>query len=312
MAYPRVDDLKVVFMKPWNDEELMKRKVRGPSYAIRPFPTLTIEPWMVSKRWFRCAAKAWMGAQSFDRQVAHEPTFPKTVSEEFLEDLCGLFFEYGRSVSLDSYMYFGDDEDDRFMDMDHCRSLRHVRIVTDESIFEPLDASTKFPWEEQYTDEELVAVLEQNGLGALRGLKSIDFVPRSSTCTNTPDKKAVFEANLQRLLEVARDLVSQPVEAWVVEQNLKDTDLYWNSDVRYGSASAKDRNMKPDELDDFSTWAQLLSIVAALVVFHATYCVLVYFFLSWEVVVVLALVMALFKISDHIVSQWFVSCADEQ
>lgn len=105
-------------------------------------------------------------------------------------------------------MYFGDDEDDRFEDMNHCRSLKHVRIVTDESIFEPLDASAKYPWKQQYTDKKLVAMLERNGLGALRGLRSIDIVPRSSTCTNTPEKKAVFEANLQRLLEVARERIA--------------------------------------------------------------------------------------------------------
>jgi hypothetical protein len=203
-AYPQCDNLKINFKKTWDLDEQYKRRRKGPNYVRRAFPSLKVETWMVSRRFFRAAAEAWMSAQAFHQQVLGSDDF--TISEAFLLQDNKLFFEFGRHavVKIENF------RDDILPAVARCQNLRSLKLLVNEDLFEPLDRYVKIPWEEGITDDELSRVLSQSDVLALRKLESIprldhvDFDVTRSHFLNSSAKCETFTENLRRLLDLGR------------------------------------------------------------------------------------------------------------
>lgn len=69
-ACPRKRRLNFVFKEDWDRDEHYDRMSQAPQYMPRAFPSLKVTEWMVSKRFFRAAAKAWRGPRPFTRKPA--------------------------------------------------------------------------------------------------------------------------------------------------------------------------------------------------------------------------------------------------
>ena len=60
LAYPRIEGFRVMQTKDWDVIEL-KRGLADPNYVARPKPKITVSAFLVSKQFFRTAAKAYVG-----------------------------------------------------------------------------------------------------------------------------------------------------------------------------------------------------------------------------------------------------------
>ena len=63
--YPEQTGLRIIFKRHFDKEQVDHRKRIGASYSPLEFPSLKVDEWLVSKRYFLAAARAWMDAQSF-------------------------------------------------------------------------------------------------------------------------------------------------------------------------------------------------------------------------------------------------------
>ena len=222
-AYPRVDDLKIAFKNTWDLDEQYNRRRKGPSYVQRAFPTLKVEAWLVSKRFFRAAAKAWMNAQTFHEKVRGTDIF--TISEAFLIDNNKLFYEFGRCAVVKIFNF----ADDLLPAFARCQSLMHLKILVDEDLFEPLERHAKLPWEEAFTDDEISGVLNHRDLAGFHALESlprldgIKFEVAASRFLNSSSKRETFTNNFNLLLEWARQSKSKSLEVPSIVGGTHDT-----------------------------------------------------------------------------------------
>lgn len=210
-AYPQEDDLKIIFKNTWDLGEQYNRKREGPSYVRQAFPSLKVDEWMVSKRFFKAAAKAWISAQTFHEKARGSEVF--TISEAFLAQDNKLFCEFGRQAVTKI-----EDLKDLFLPaIALCQNLKHLKLLVDEEFFEPLDRHAKLPWEEAFTDSELSTVLGHRDIVALQRLESmsgiidIKFEVTAFYFLDSSSKREVFTENFNRLLDFARQATCGPL-----------------------------------------------------------------------------------------------------
>lgn len=197
--------LNLVFKENWDRDEHYERMSQGPQYVTRAFPSLKVTEWMVSKRFFRAAAKVWMGAQTFHQKAGGNDDL--MITEMFLLEQHGLFFEFATHATIKLEPGFRAE----FLeDLAPCRTLKHIKLLTDEEVFEPVDKHAKLPWEDASTSKELSRVSELSGITGLcklkniRGLQTVKFKVTFSHLINSPSKHKIFADNLTRLLAIAQ------------------------------------------------------------------------------------------------------------
>lgn len=205
-AYPQEDDLNIVFKNTWDLDEQHNRKTEGPSYVRKPFPSPKVDEWMVSKGFFKAAAKAWMGAQTFHERARYPDVFVFTISDAFLEQENKLFCEFGTQAAAKieflSYMFLPA--------FAQCQNLKRLKVLVDERFFDSLDRHAKLPWEEVFTDAELSTVSSHCDIVTLQRLESmsgtidIEFEVTSSHFLDSSSKREVLAENFNRLLNFAR------------------------------------------------------------------------------------------------------------
>jgi hypothetical protein len=62
LAFQRPHNLKLIFKRGWGFHEEEKSKADFANYVPRAFPRRKVHDWMVSKRFFGLAARAWFYA----------------------------------------------------------------------------------------------------------------------------------------------------------------------------------------------------------------------------------------------------------
>jgi hypothetical protein len=206
-------DFTIVYKSTWEDRQQHLRNTGKPKVGS---PNHKVNEWMVSKNYFRTAAKAWVEAQtSFEfvrcqlkgRSLSSHELFPPMVDTN---EGAGLFLEFGRTFVVD--MHAPDSV--RGSIISRCRRVQNVIGVVWEQYFDMIDRG--LAWEIEFTEEELVGLLERATFTLPSSVEKMhlqDFNLR--LYANTDAKRAVFKANvahLERLLWQRKAKDPQPDE----------------------------------------------------------------------------------------------------
>lgn len=251
LAYPREGHLTVSTKRTWECQKDHHRKLgrQGPylSYVFVP----KINEWLVSKRYLRIAAKAWMGAQSFSRPVN------KLVSASniLLIDNCGLFIDYATEASV---VAFGCFRRWQFKKIAECRSLRILEVEVGDNLFDAVKC--KLAWTSSFTDAELMEVVTANGMVFAPGLQGLHLQPprfSSYMDMDSAQEKATFASNLKRLERLAFDQRLQKSHDTHGASDSSDGVLYHGSRVRYKVRY----DLPPSRTCPFRWWHMLLPLL---------------------------------------------------
>ena len=194
----------LVELSELHERETHIRKLTG-NPMVEP-PPHKVNEWVVSKRYFRNAAKAWVEAQTSPEVIRAKLTefwldrfsykhFPPIQYEDYGS---GLFLEFGKSFIVDlhhtSFAY-----SDRYIS--RCLRMRDLICVVREDFFDDIDRG--YPWEVEFTNEELMRVLNHSGftLPSTVEMLEMQLTPRH-IYADTDAKKAIFRSNVDNLRRV--------------------------------------------------------------------------------------------------------------
>lgn len=175
-----------------------------------------------------------MGAQTFHQKAGGNDDL--MITEMFLLEQHGLFFEFATHATIKLAPGFRAE----FLeDLAPCRTLKHIKLLTDEEIFEPLDKHAKLPWEDAFTSKELSRVLELSEITGLRmlknirGLQTVKFMVTFSHLINSPSKHKIFADNLTRLLAIVQRPTIRLFEQPTIVDQKHGKGLYFGSQVLF-------------------------------------------------------------------------------
>ncbi|CAK4034944.1 Hypothetical predicted protein [Lecanosticta acicola] len=186
-AYPGAET-RVLSKEAWLTRESQMRNQHG-SPPARPYPGHKVNELFVSKLFFAAAAKAWIKNQMF---VA--PYFGMEVQItgfwEPLLDSEGLLSKYTEKIKMmDAVILRGFTN--------QLPRLMHVQVMPVLSNFQS----------RLYSDGDIVDSATFQKIILLRGILDLEMIPRTEI---KGDQKAMMEANLTRLRELALPLVTLP------------------------------------------------------------------------------------------------------
>jgi hypothetical protein len=191
-----------VYKRSWESRQTELRKRTGK--LREEFPPHKVNEWMVSKKYFQAAARAWIGFQTSlevdQSEMAGDPVSLFShyslfrSSSRFHEAApAGLFSDFGRTFVVDTASH-----PNTFELISQCRRLRYLICIVRSQFFPEIDRG--FAWEVEFTDEDLMNLLEKVGFSvpsSVEGLK-VQHHPYPSY-VDTDDKKSIFSANVAKL-----------------------------------------------------------------------------------------------------------------
>lgn len=134
---------------------------------IRAFPPHKVDEWMVSKRYLRSAAQAWMKAQAF----SEEPRFTHMKAcTLFIRHQFGLYVDYGVNATI---AYKPESWAKDYRALLKCRSLKSLVLIVCYDVF--IAVPHKLPWQDLFTDNDLEAILDSY-LSFPPGLQQLSIV----------------------------------------------------------------------------------------------------------------------------------------
>jgi hypothetical protein len=186
-------NFKAVSKVLWEVRQDRLRKSTGTPRVA--FPPPKVNEWMVSKRYFRSAASAWVGAQtSLDRIQNGERSLLAT-------ERCSvgynsaLFHEFGTAFQISMPRFFGSRHAEPML---QCRKMRHLICLVSEEFLGETDRG--FAWEVEFTDEEMIDSLNRVNFKLPWRVETLQVRPQEHLLyTDTEAKKAVLVANLVNL-----------------------------------------------------------------------------------------------------------------
>jgi hypothetical protein len=207
-------NFKIVFKSMWESKQTHVRNTTGKAKVDFPTHASKVNEWMVSKKYFRAAAKAWVDAQTFLEFVRSQmkggfmdmdERFPPMFD---MEEGAGLFREFGRAFVVDLY----SPETTYISRLSQCRRVQNIIYVVREGYFEGIDGG--LAWDIVFTDEELVGLLGQANFTLPSSVEKVHLQGQDHAIhANTDTKRAVFNANLakfERVLSQHQAEVPQP------------------------------------------------------------------------------------------------------
>lgn len=186
LAFSNVSNLRLTFKGDWDKDERRKKKFDPNNYTMKAFPRYKVDEWMVSRRFLLAAAKAWMGAQTFDApdedyKVASSYSFELIVRSKLYRD-----FAAAARLTCDSYM---------IQRASQLRCLRRLTIVVGDDIFDVVP--DKFAWEDHFDDTDFCLVAEAAEFCMLEQLPAVSLEPKECEFATTQDKKRTWERNVR-------------------------------------------------------------------------------------------------------------------
>jgi hypothetical protein len=251
-----------VYKREW---EVRQTHIRETTEMPRAdFPTHKVNEWMVSKRYFRAAAKAWMEAQTGYDYVSRyikglvSDDFP-TISHTLGDG--GLFLEFARTLVIPLKEPIGWLD---IQQISRCRRLNVLACVVDEDFF--IETDRGFAWEVELTKEELQDSLKRVNFMLPPGVVwviSTHFTAKKYA--NTPARLAMFIVNVEKLQTVITRRRGVPrLKVHAVTPN-DDERLYLGSQIPRG-ARWMDPESPPKQVvgsqvhpDVRATWKRILN-----------------------------------------------------
>ena len=187
MAFQRPDSLQLTFKDRWDQQEENKRKSDFENYTPKPFPKHKVDDFMVSKRFFTLAAKAWFSAGEWTNLLISSGG--RSLSG-FLFDENGLFIQFTKKLRLRDPFF----SDSTLLKMGE---LRELQIGINDFVFEEIEG--RYAWEHELQESELANLSISKTLIQLHNLKSFTLSSARCRYANTDKKKETFERNVKAL-----------------------------------------------------------------------------------------------------------------
>jgi hypothetical protein len=207
-------NFRIVFKSMWESKQTHVRNTTGKAKVDFPTHASKVNEWMVSKKYFRAAAKAWVDAHTsleFVRSqmkggfMDMDERFPPMFD---MKEGAGLFREFGRAFVVDLY----SPETTYISRLSQCRRVQNIIYVVREGYFEGIDRG--LAWDIVFTDEELVGLLGQANFTLPSSVEKVHLQGQDDAIhANTDTKRAVFNTNLakfERVLSQHQAEVPQP------------------------------------------------------------------------------------------------------
>jgi hypothetical protein len=229
---------KLVSKPMWDLLQMETRRSTGKPEV--DFPTHKVNEWMVSKKYFRAAAKAWVETQTTFELVRDRVTL--SISETDMREkfpsidgaaAFGLFFEFGKTFPVELSFRPGWPEHD-YANIPLCRRIRGLIFIVSEEHFDVIDRG--LAWEVEFTDEELMSMLELSTFTLPSKVEKLEVLPEDlGEYADTDAKRAIFASNVENLRRLMWQHRSMEVQA-----DSADGDhglLYLGSEVSFSAPS---------------------------------------------------------------------------
>ncbi|KAK3613507.1 hypothetical protein LTR56_027841 [Elasticomyces elasticus] len=221
LAYPMMN-AKIIFKCDWQEEQDDLYKKDRTNYVPAAFPDYKVSEFVVSKKFFVGAARAYIGAQHWTDDT----------TSTLLADQCGLFHEYARHISLPDTYLVGDAA--------KCPRLASLDVELDAYDFDDMRRGLHM-WEDicQGSDfEGLETTTQLLRLTRVTSLKSLKFTA-ARTCSlfaNTAAKEQMWQDNVGRYQEYICKQLDQHKEPLADRMNQEPGGpLYMKSRVCFDS-----------------------------------------------------------------------------
>ena len=196
LAYPKQRDINICFRRDWERREEYEQNKDRSGYTVRPFPSHKVNEFMVSKRFFVGATKAWFSAQAWtyeylSREGSQVSTFIATDNGLFLHFAQEIQTTFSRSTTRS---------------IRNMVQLRKLHLLVRESDFEGING--KDAWEDIFKEDELNQLPIVAMFDEVRGLKVFDMKPNYCTFANTERKEKILKANVKALVAIIRPKVT--------------------------------------------------------------------------------------------------------
>ncbi|KAF2766002.1 hypothetical protein EJ03DRAFT_193211 [Teratosphaeria nubilosa] len=182
-AYPREGEMNVICREDWRRRESERKRQDRKNYVKRPFPKSKVDDFMISKKFFLAASRAWVGNQHF-AELKPE-----------LHGIMSAFIRVGTVTGiLPSWLAAAP----------HLKSLRfRVSAVAFSNIEEDIVVT-----EDKLTDSDFEILMRASELEHFRGLADFDMVPANDLWLSATERE-VFLDNIARFSNYARLRVTQ-------------------------------------------------------------------------------------------------------
>ena len=226
-AYPEELNADWTGPQSWDYRERENRKKFGPAYSRRLFPDHKVSEWLVSKRYFTSAAKAWVQNQYFHADQ----------HEDILREPRGVWTEWATRLRTSS---------------SGCRhvswmpNLRVLIVGVHHFEFDHIgESEDRFPWESRFDEEDFIGTRLFQYLKGVRGLQNIWLEARSIYgIAQSEEASVIWETNVRALEDFIRPLVTSPKQHLVAtdDETLIDepVPLYSGSRVYFNAPMALD------------------------------------------------------------------------
>ena len=189
LAYTIVESLCIVTKRDWEATQKTRQMLQMSSFVPTAFRPLKVNDWLVSRRYFASAARAWIGAQS-------SASCARLVLKGY-----GLWVDNVRclSVSVSSKYDFACETTLKrmiFNNVGHCARLQRLELAVDAGFF-----SSKSPGknasERSFTDKDIETCVLPWELGGLSGIPNLTLrAYKLSYGSKSPD---VLDRNVKKL-----------------------------------------------------------------------------------------------------------------
>ena len=217
-AYYEVPRQKLISRHSWYTREIRRRRDATTYHAIRPYPAPKVSEFLISKRFFVAAARAWIKNRRFSSGFyfcLHDLIEGRGIVVEFAEEcemvagdfICGLRNLKKITLHLDEYDFKGDGMD---------------------SVFE-----------HQFTAAELFSLPVCKDVQDVRGVQQLVIELWDPIETHSQSELDVWTSNVQALEDMIRSLVTRSDLETTSTVPASDQDikaLYAGSEVCFGTS----------------------------------------------------------------------------
>jgi hypothetical protein len=195
-------NFNLVYKRSWESRQTESRKRTGK--PREEFPHHKVNEWMVSKKYFQAAARAWIEFQTslevVQSEMGNDPVslfshYSLFRSSSRFHDAApaGLFPDFGRTFVVDTASH-----PNTFELISQCRRLRYLVCIVRSQFFPEIDRG--FAWEVEFTDEDLMNLLEKVGFSVPSSVEGLKVQPHPyPSYVDTDDKQVIFNANVAKL-----------------------------------------------------------------------------------------------------------------